>query len=211
MKQFLLLSSLFLTTILSAQTLNCGNFCVLGIDINSAHDHLNVTIANNDTNAVNYPTVVVTDAAGDTVGNIHNDFYLFEQPAGDTIVHQITTSLTSFPPGFTGTVYLTDQVWDITCSFSYPMNCVTGINDPAASESFLVYPNPATDNFIVDLNALQHSTALVNITDVTGKTIRSFSTSDTRLTINREGMQSGLYFITVNSNTKLLTKKLVIK
>lgn len=212
MKKLLLIGILFIAvTISRSQTINCTNFCVLDIAIDTAHDELGVTIYNGDTNQVNYPTVVVTNAIGDTVGNINNTFYLFAQMAGDTVVHSIPTSLTSFPPGFTGTVYLTDQIWDITCSFSYPMACTVGIDELASAENMIVYPNPASGNITVRLNKTDYENTVINMYDVTGKLVRSYNTTGTSQIINREGLQGGLYFITADTRNRRSTIKLIIK
>jgi len=213
MKKLILAGILFIAAAsVKAQTVNCTSICVLNISIDTAHDELDVTIYNGDTNSVNYPTVVVTDAAGDTVGNINNTFYLFLHPAGDTITHSISTTLTSLPSGFTGTVYFTDQVWDTTCSFSYPMSCTVGVPELAAAGTGIsVYPNPASDNITVDLEKLQNKNAQISIYDVTGKLVRSYSTAGNRLSINRDGLQSGMYFISVIADDKKYTSKLIIK
>lgn len=212
MKKFLLFSSfLFILSGVKSQTINCSNFCVLNISIDTANDELDVTIFNGDTNHVNYPTVVVVNATGDTVGNIDNEFFLFAHPAGDTVVHAISTTLTSLPAGFTGTVYLTDQIWDTTCMFSYPMSCTVGVNELAQNNTFTVYPNPATDNFMVGFHKKNHDPALITIYDVTGKIMHSYTVTDKLLIINREGLLSGLYFITVVADNKRSTKKLIIK
>jgi hypothetical protein len=212
MKKLLLISILLISyTASKAQTINCSAMCVLNIAIDTANDELDVTIYNGDTNHVNYPTVVVVDALGDTVGNINNQFYLFAHMPGDTVTHVIPTTLTSLPPGFTGTVYFTDQVWDTTCSYSYPMNCTVSVPEFAASGSVSVYPNPATDNITIDLNKLNNQNSVISIYDVTGKIVRSYSVAENQLHINRDGLQSGLYFITVVAENRRYTSKLVIK
>lgn len=194
-----------------SQTINCTNFCVLNIAIDTVNDELDVTIYNGDTNHVNYPTVVVVNSTGDTVGNIENSFDLFEQMAGDTVTHVISTTLTSFPSGFTGAVYLTDQVWDTTCMFSYPMTCTVGINEIAQANTISVYPNPATDNFTIDLNKKNDLPTLITIYDLTGKALKTYTCLNNRMMINRDGLQSGLYFITIVADGRSYTNKIVIK
>jgi hypothetical protein len=210
MKRILLLTVILIAFVSSqAQTVNCMQMCVLGIAIDTANDELDVTIYNGDTNHVNYPTVVVTDATGDTVGNIDNMFYLFAHMPGDTVTHTIPTTLTSFPSGFTGTVYFTDQVWDTTCVFPFPMTCTVSVPELAASGSVSVYPNPATENFTVKVSSAKE--VLINIYDVTGKAVRTYNVNNDQLIINRDGLRSGLYFITVLSEGRKYTSKLVIK
>lgn len=214
MKKGLLLFAILLSVAgVKAQTVNFINMCVLDITIDTTGaNELNVTIYNGDVNHVNYPTVVVVNSMGDTVGNINSTFYLFAQLAGDTVTHTIPTTLDSLPSGgFIGSVYFTDQVWDTTYMFSYPMTCSVGIHEALAAGSINVYPNPATDNFTVDLEKLNNAEARITIYDIAGKELKSYSTPDDKLTINRDGLQNGMYFITVVTDKQRYTSKLIVK
>src|ERR1700733_14377760 len=62
------------------QNFNCDSFCVVSIVFDTtSHDSLYVTIANNDTNFINYPIVQLIDTAGDTVANAQGYYYSFGQ------------------------------------------------------------------------------------------------------------------------------------
>jgi Secretion system C-terminal sorting domain len=195
-----------------AQVLNCGNFCILSIDsLVTSDSTLNVTIYNGDTNQVNYPIVIVTNSTGDTVANIDQLFYFFEQPAGDTLVHTIRTSLTSIPVGFTGTVYITDPLYHITCSHSYPMSCTVGINELVAANSISIYPNPSEGDINISLGDLKNNEALITLFDATGKMVRSISTYTNQSTLERGDLAKGIYFMRVLIGDKQLTKKLILQ
>jgi hypothetical protein len=212
MKKLLLLCSVLLIFIsVRSQTINCTNFCVLGMSLDTANHELNVTIYDGDTNSVNYPTVVVVNNTGDTVGNINNQFYLFAQLAGDTITHTIPTTLTNLPSGFTGTVYLTDAIWDITCSFPYPMSCSVGVSEGESENSISVFPDPAQDYFTISLGKQNNKNAVINISDLSGKIIRNYSTSQNYFTVKTSELQSGMYFISVLINDKRFVKSVVVK
>ncbi len=104
-----------------AQTVSCENICVLNVEPSETAGYINVTVYNGDTTHINYPTIQVINDAGDTIGNPDAQFDLFGQMGGDTIVHMIPGTL---PNGdFTGTVLVRDRIFDINCSFPYPMNC----------------------------------------------------------------------------------------
>ena len=127
MKRILyLVICLFLTFGLKGQNLNCNEICVSNITLDSITGEMLVTIYNGDTVHVNYPTVQVIDLNGDTVGNPDGLYFFFAHMPGYTIVHSIPTTLTSLPPGFAATVLYTDQIWNVTCTFNYPMNCFLG-------------------------------------------------------------------------------------
>jgi hypothetical protein len=207
----LLLTICFITSLYSvnAQTINCTSMCVLDISLDTANDEMDVTIYNGDTNHVNYPTVVVVDPSGDTVGNINNEFYLFAQMGGTTVVHSIPTTLTDIT-GFTGTVYFTDQVWDTTCVFSYPMICSVGIDSEVKRNSVSVFPNPASEKITIIIQDSRNSNAQIILTDITGKKIRSYITRSEQFIIERNDLQSGMYFISVLIDDEYFVNKVVI-
>ncbi len=215
MKKFTFL--FILTSVLAfsgkAQTMNCGNFCVLNINnIDTVGPNtVDVTIYNGDTNSVNYPTIMVTNSLGDTVVNISDYFYLFAHPAGDTVVQTLPTSWDSIPTGFTGTVYLTDRIYSLTCSYAYPMSCTVGINEAALDDNtMLIYPSPATSTINITLNGLKNNNAFFTMYDGTGKNVRSFSSTSVQNTIERGDLQKGIYFISVIIGDKQLTKKIIL-
>ena len=208
---FILISALTFNS--KAQTINCSNFCVLSInniDTVGANT-IDVTIYNGDTNSVNYPTVVVTNAIGDTVINISDYYYLFAHIAGDTLTQTLPTSLDSIPAGFIGTVYLTDRVYSLTCAFPFPMTCTVGINETWMSQnSMVIYPNPTTTTINISLRDLKNSIAYFTMYDGTGKKVRAFTSTFSQNTIERGDLPSGIYFINVVVGDKLVTKKIIL-
>lgn len=212
MKKLLLLCTLlFSITFTRAQSaMNCGNFCILGVTLDSVNHYLNVTIYNGDSNDVNYPVVQAVNASGDTVGNINGQFYLFAHLAGDTVTHSIPTTLTTIGSGFIGIIYFSNAGDSIACMYSYPMSCTVGVHELAANNSISVYPNPATDNITVSIQRPTQKQALITICDMTGNAVRTYTTADTQLTLNRDGLRSGMYFVCVMVDGKRYTNKLVI-
>jgi hypothetical protein len=211
MKRYLLFFCLITGLSLNAQTINCGYFCVLNINnLNTVANTIDVTIFNGDTNHVNYPTVVLVDGTGDTVANINNTFYFFAHPAGDTVVHTIPCTMDSIPAGFTCTVYLTDQVWDTTCMFSYPMSCTVGIPELAFADMISLYPNPVDDHFSISLPA-SGELVQIRLIDVLGKERRKLNTSETILNISRDDLPQGMYFVEISSGGKRAVRKVVIR
>lgn len=197
----------------NAQIMNCGSFCILNINnLDTANNEVDVIVYNGDTNSVNYPTIVVVDAVGDTVANINNVFYFFAHPANDTLTHTIPTTWDSIPTAFTGTVYVTDQIYDTTCAFSYPMVCTVGINEYAsANTELLIYPNPASTTINISLKELKGQPANVTLYDATGRAVKNISTTNMNLSIDRGDLRSGIYFIDVIMGNKRLTKKIILE
>lgn len=209
---FLLAFSLLIHFGSSAQTLNCGNICILSINnLDTTANTLDVTIFNGDTNQVNYPIVIVTDAMGDTVANINSQFYFFAQLDSTTVTHTIPTDLNSLSSSFTGTVYLTDPIWNLTCSFAFPMSCSTGIHETVQEPGISIYPNPAEETFTVNIPGNNNKNALISIVDITGKTMEQITTQQTITTLSRGNMDGGVYFLIVRTEKGAFTNKLILK
>jgi len=81
----------------------------------------------------------------------------------------------------------------------------TGIGDVALEKgSMKVYPNPATNNFTIELDNHVEKSIEVTVYDLQGKLIYMNSISQ-RLEVNASEWSSGFYFIRVgNINTKLI-------
>ena len=76
-----------------------------------------------------------------------------------------------------------------------------------------LYPNPNNGEFTLAYDLKQTSEATVNITDITGKLVYTtqISNESNLIKINTQGLQSGLYFIQLHANGKLVwTDKVMI-
>lgn len=215
MKKILLLSIAIIsvTFTIRSQSIDCGSFCVLSIDnVDTTNNTLDVTIYNGDSVFVNYPVVVIVNSIGDTIANINSLFYFFGQAPGDTLTHTIPTTADSIPTGFTGTVYYDDPTDSLApCAYSYPMTCTVGINEIASQTSFLIYPNPASTIINIIISDLSNSSSSISIYDVTGRIVKTVSTSERTLSIDRGDLRSGIYFIKVVIGNKELSKKIVLE
>jgi hypothetical protein len=91
------------------------------------------------------------------------------------------------------------------------MSCTVGINELASSTDFSLYPNPASDHVTISMNENSKHEADIRIYDMTGKEVKNYNTSSSLLTIDRDNLQSGIYFVSITIQGKRLTKKLIIK
>jgi hypothetical protein len=80
--------------------------------------------------------------------------------------------------------------------------------DEANNGSFEVYPNPANDEFSIKLNS--NSNASVDLLDLNGKIVKSFSFNGTSTKINTANLNDGIYFIRLNNGKNILTKKIIV-
>ena len=210
------ISMLALVSASNAQIMNCGSFCILNINnlspVDTVSNELDVIVYNGDTNSVNYPTIVVVNSLGDTVANINNLFFFFAHGPNDTVTHTIPTTLDSIPTGFTGTVYITDQIYDTTCAYAYPMTCTVGINEySSVTNDLLIYPNPASDVINISVKNLKNAKASITMYDAKGKAVRSYLTTDSNLSIDRGNLRSGIYFVDVIVGNQRLSKKIILE
>lgn len=85
------------------------------------------------------------------------------------------------------------------------------VNADLDSKSIKLYPNPAENHFVVDLNGFKK--AKVSVFDVLGKKIYEASTTSGRIEIKNNGnFNSGLYFIKViGENQSVYNTKLIIR
>ncbi|NDI99923.1 T9SS type A sorting domain-containing protein [Flavobacterium sp. LaA7.5] len=80
------------------------------------------------------------------------------------------------------------------------------IND----NTFVIYPNPASDNITLRMQNITN-TGKVTITDVLGKTVLTSTISGNELNLNVTTLDSGMYFLTLETQGKSITKKVMIK
>ena len=87
---------------------------------------------------------------------------------------------------------------------------VTGIGNTSAGEVEM-YPNPATDQIIISINAEQFSTTLVTIIDTKGNVVMENRMEDAQATLNISSLESGIYFVKVDSDQFNKITKLIVK
>ena len=88
---------------------------------------------------------------------------------------------------------------------------LAGVNSGFSSNTtFRIYPNPATTNITIDLGTTTADTVLVSIVNILGEEVISTVETSHVFTIKANSLKSGLYFVTIKSQGKQLTQKLVI-
>ncbi len=99
-------------------------------------------------------------------------------------------------------------------SVHFTVELCTGINDALTEKAISVYPNPATEQFVVEFNLNEELTGTIELLDVLGKSVatpvraklkglkQSFDTS--RLT-------KGVYFLRVSTETESINRKILLE
>jgi hypothetical protein len=106
-----------------------------------------------------------------------------------------------------------DYLWVDNLAFS---GSVTSIeNQSSFLNSINVYPNPASENIVLDLNFNTLQKVVFEIKDISGKTILTKSagilTGETRQSLSVKGISKGTYFIYINGEQGSEARKIVIE
>jgi hypothetical protein len=96
--------------------------------------------------------------------------------------------------------------------FKNSTGTMLGTNKVDKKEDVTIYPNPASDNIILSFAENSKKSFSVEITNCLGEMIFSkFYQSENSAMINVESFSKGIYFLTVSSQEKRDTQKVVIK
>lgn len=89
----------------------------------------------------------------------------------------------------------------------------SGINDISESKNVKIYPNPFSESAILTVDNFELKNSTLTITSVIGNTITEIKNiSGNKVTINRENLNSGIYFYTIKKSGKIISSgKLVIE
>ncbi|MBK5286447.1 MAG: T9SS type A sorting domain-containing protein [Bacteroidia bacterium] len=93
----------------------------------------------------------------------------------------------------------------------------TGISETASGSGFSVYPNPAAEELAINLNNTLNESCVVRLTDITGKMVYSqqfklqAGNNNISVPVRTINVEAGIYFLTVQQQNNLTTKKVVIQ
>jgi len=79
------------------------------------------------------------------------------------------------------------------------------INEVHIENNFLIYPNPAENNLIIDI-AIR---ATIEISNIEGQIIKRLQTKDTKTDIDISGFSSGVYIIIATTDKGIIAKKFI--
>lgn len=87
------------------------------------------------------------------------------------------------------------------------------INEENVSDLITVYPNPASDFVMIDLNQFSGMVNAIHITNIGGQRVGSLHVSnsnDKNIKLPLHGLSDGVYFIQIHSTQGILSKKIII-
>ncbi|MCD4724393.1 MAG: T9SS type A sorting domain-containing protein [Bacteroidales bacterium] len=90
--------------------------------------------------------------------------------------------------------------------FCYPI----GIDENSNSSSLLIYPNPTSGNFSIDISSLKHSKAHLTINNYIGEKVKEINLT-TDKTVIEFNQPNGMYFLTVSTEREIYTAKIIVQ
>lgn len=157
---------------------------------------------NNNILQFNFNNINLPDSNVDESGSNGKVIFRMNQASsnsvGDTILNKVEIYFDFNPPIVTN--YAMSPIIDPS---------QVGLNENYKS-NFSIYPNPAKDNFTIDLNATK--TGQVQISDASGRLLynKEFRGKN-KLSINSSNWQKGIYLIQVIAESQVSTSKIVIE
>lgn len=136
-----------------------------------------------------------------------------------------TPGLVSITTAWTGTAYNSSVYyyfydWKLTTAstscvsprvpVTATVTTLTGINESDANNIAYVYPNPATDNLSISLNASVKGSVQVTIVDLAGRIVsqQAFNAAE-KLSMNVAGLAKGTYLVKVTTDNAQSVQRIV--
>lgn len=93
------------------------------------------------------------------------------------------------------------------------INTVTGIDAPSSEQQISLFPTPTRGDVFINLESVKSNTVKISITDNTGKLVSEFESvkRDNAIKIDLSAQASGVYFVNINADGKIITKKVVLE
>ncbi len=154
-------------------------------------------------NSSNYVTQQINYATSAS-NNRDTEFKTDSLMDGETYYWRVKSTLNGVDTAFS-------ETWKFTVNAS-----VLGIPMQEAAVSVSVFPNPANEVTYIQIKSASNTWVEVGLFDALGKQIRtlhsgSLSSGEGVLTLHRNGLNSGLYFIQVTTESGRFIKKLILQ
>ncbi|HYD92604.1 MAG TPA: T9SS type A sorting domain-containing protein, partial [Flavobacterium sp.] len=98
----------------------------------------------------------------------------------------------------------------VTNTVTTTVQATAGIKENEKN-SFIIYPNPASGKATIVLKDSLSEGYRVKVTDVLGKIVFEYDFNEPSAEFDISVLKSGIYLVTVSTNDKSATKKLIVK
>jgi alpha/beta superfamily hydrolase len=129
----------------------------------------------------------------------------------DYLLQRLNRSCTPLQPADPAYGPVTLYTYTSTCDGTVQSNCTTGIEkNKANSLSVSVYPNPSNSDVTVSFTNANAVVYSVELTDISGRVVKSATTKEAAYTLERSTLTSGVYFLKVyNSQGESSVQKII--
>lgn len=95
-----------------------------------------------------------------------------------------------------------------TQKYTFIGHSTTGVNNISGSKTTVqVYPNPFTERTRIAINTMENmANATFTLVDITGRVVKEMPANTREITLDRAGLNAGLYFYSVYNNGACLAK-----
>lgn len=212
---------LILNFTVSAQIVNCDDFCVTDIQIDTINKNsLLVSIYMGDTSVthINYPFIdVIIDDNGDTIAS-DVSFEFYAQLPRTNQTYEVPTVLNLIPINFNCTVKLVYHTFlpdETACVLPFP--CTNGLTATKAldanSRKVKIYPNPASQYVTIEFYNPKQDSYTLTLYDAQQHIVKTITgVTNNKVILEKENLTNGLYlFELLNSGQVPITGKLTFK
>jgi len=91
----------------------------------------------------------------------------------------------------------------------FDQSTVTGIDQIAKKSAFEIYPNPVSENLYIKNNTLSNQVIYIDIFNLLGQKVGSFTTTNTETAIPVDGLTRGQYFIKLYNDNMMVVEKFI--
>jgi hypothetical protein len=107
-------------------------------------------------------------------------------------------------------VHVTDQVWDTTCYFQYPMSCPLSVGEQPEEKVISAYPNPSTGTLIIELPSTVSGPVQIEIVNTLGEVFYSDAVAASgRIELNISNLARGVYFVHVIEGEERYSQRVI--
>jgi len=147
-----------------------------------------------------------------TVGSAGDNGATDDLIIGTSGVSERTTSYIYNPGGSTGPWFVQSATPMVRMNF----NPVLGLNEETAQFAVNVFPNPAVNEAKVSFELANASDVTITVTDLAGKVVYTNALANSAagkhsVQINTEAFAGGVYTVNFNTNSAIVSKKLIVK
>lgn len=148
-----------------------------------------------------------------TFSNSSNGATSYSWDFGDFTNSSASAPVHAYAANGSYTVVLTAINGNCTDTQSFTVAITLAIDELAGVENINVYPNPATESFVVAFDNQNNQSVTIEMIDQMGRIIQSNTIEQSGVQVsefNTMNVSNGLYSIRISSNGNALTKRLVV-